>query len=96
MGWPDECRPDSPPGLTHGERRGRSVAKHRVGACVGMCGGGGSMPLCLQPICYKAGGLCTKNEPFEKRHVRGEHLIPCNVLPKELVGVVGPHEGGVE
>ncbi len=36
------------------------------------------------------GGRCARNEPLEERHVKGEHMIPCNVLVRELVGVTVP------
>jgi hypothetical protein len=36
------------------------------------------------------GGRCAHNEPIEKRHVKGEHMIPGNVLARELVGVTVP------
>ena len=32
------------------------------------------------------------NEPIEKRHVKGEHMSPGNVLARELVGVTVPKE----
>ena len=37
-------------------------------------------------------GRCAQNEPIEKRHVKGEHMSPGNVLVKELVGVTVPKE----
>ncbi len=33
------------------------------------------------------GGRCDHNEPLEKRPVKGEYMIPCNVLARELVGM---------
>ena len=36
------------------------------------------------------GGRCAQNEPLEERHVKGEHMIPGNVLAKELVGLAVP------
>ncbi len=38
------------------------------------------------------GGRCAQSEPLEKRHVKGEHMIPGNVLPRELVGVTVPNK----
>jgi len=35
------------------------------------------------------GRRCAHNEPLEKRHVKGEHILD-NVLARELVGVTVP------
>ena len=36
------------------------------------------------------GGRCSQNEPLEERPVKGEHMIPSNVLARKLVGVTVP------
>ncbi len=38
------------------------------------------------------GGRRAQNEPLEERHVKGENMIPGNVLARELVGVTVPKE----
>ena len=36
------------------------------------------------------GGRCAQNAPLEERHVKGEYMIPGNVLARELGGVPVP------
>ena len=36
------------------------------------------------------GGRCAQNEPLEERLVKSEHIIPGNVLARELVGETVP------
>ena len=44
----------------------------------------------MYAIYLPQGGRCAKNEPLEKRHVKGEHMILGNVLARELMGVTVP------
>ena len=48
-------------------------------------GGGEYVPMYAAYL--PQGGRCAQNEPLDKRPVKGAHMIPCNVLAIELVGV---------
>ena len=56
---------------------------------MGMGAGGGVL---MYASYLPLSGWCTRNEPAEKRHVKGEHMGLGNVLVRELMGVTIPKE----